>query len=504
VSKSRTIALAAAVAVVIGGYSWQPNFAAKWHIIDDHEILKFIDGSNRGIPSLLLSTEVGSPGRATRYRPSYYVLRLLEASVWGRNVRLWYMSRFAIFVFCAFVLLKLLIDGFGLLGVAFGAVFLMRDYWADIFARLGPGETYAAVGLAILAVCYKHIWTNDRPMAASWIGLAGGAIVAAGSKENFVLLAIPLICLAVRLWIMRRLTFAAVASLAISLAWIMFIAVTVTVGVRAAGQDVYAGSVAVSSRLGLALHLFRFRIVKVWLLCVIAIAAARMLVGDAAARNDARRFVTAEAILFAVYGSQYVFYNGNFPGGQRFDFPGMLARDLALLFCVRELVHLADAIKPHRGPRVGALAGAAALAIFLAANTAALGANRRQAARNRDLTAAFTKRVEAIADRMRSQPSIPIIVRAHRPLDYEPVLSTRQFLSSYGVTNSLFLDVSPLAAQPGQTPLDELLTRELADVSTNGRGAYLPFAALAPGAECASIGISGDSHEGCLDLGRLW
>ena len=69
-------------------------FEANWSLIDDHETFYFLG------PALHLSlsdvwntfltkTEIGS--QAVRFRPSYYLIRLVEIAVWGTNVHLWYL-----------------------------------------------------------------------------------------------------------------------------------------------------------------------------------------------------------------------------------------------------------------------------------------------------------------------------------------------------------------------------------------------------------------------------
>ena len=71
--------------------------SAQWGVIDDHEIIAFL-GQDRKlylheIFPALKSTEVGDFGSLTRYRPSYFLLRLLECVAWGANPLYWYAFR---------------------------------------------------------------------------------------------------------------------------------------------------------------------------------------------------------------------------------------------------------------------------------------------------------------------------------------------------------------------------------------------------------------------------
>jgi hypothetical protein len=75
-----------------------PFVSAKFGLIDDHEILRFL-GPNHvvrfwDIPRLLITkTEVGQWGTSSRLRPIYYILRLVETALWGDHAGLWYLTR---------------------------------------------------------------------------------------------------------------------------------------------------------------------------------------------------------------------------------------------------------------------------------------------------------------------------------------------------------------------------------------------------------------------------
>ena len=78
--------------ILIGRQIYQAN----WGLIDDHEIFHFL-GPGLRLPladiwsTLLAKTEVGS--LQGRFRPGYYTVKLIETSLWGSNVHLWYLAR---------------------------------------------------------------------------------------------------------------------------------------------------------------------------------------------------------------------------------------------------------------------------------------------------------------------------------------------------------------------------------------------------------------------------
>ena len=80
--------------VVITFLLIREDLDARWGLLDDHEIMSFL-GSDREATlaefgPLLMSTEVGRIGTATRFRPSYYSMRIVETIAWGDSARLWY------------------------------------------------------------------------------------------------------------------------------------------------------------------------------------------------------------------------------------------------------------------------------------------------------------------------------------------------------------------------------------------------------------------------------
>jgi hypothetical protein len=79
-------------------------FRANWGLIDDHQIFTFL-GPDLKLPAseiwstLLTKTEVGQ--LQGRFRPSYYLITVVETSLFGPDVHLWYIRNsvaFALFL----------------------------------------------------------------------------------------------------------------------------------------------------------------------------------------------------------------------------------------------------------------------------------------------------------------------------------------------------------------------------------------------------------------------
>src|ERR1700733_11760739 len=132
--------ISAAIAFALIG---RQVFSANWGLVDDHDTFRFI-GTGQRMPItdflqvLLTKTEIGDVSNG-RFRPSYYLIMLLESAAWGKNVHLWYLARtvfFAVFIASLWWLLGKFIR----LWLA-GALLLPNlflPFWGGGWARLGP------------------------------------------------------------------------------------------------------------------------------------------------------------------------------------------------------------------------------------------------------------------------------------------------------------------------------------------------------------------------------
>src|SRR5580704_8812815 len=174
--------------VLIGRQIYQAN----WGMIDDHEIFNFL-GPGLHLPltdiwtTLLGKTEVGS--LQGRFRPGYYVFKLIEASLWGDNVHLWYLARtvgFAVFLGSIWWFMQ----GFtGIwLGGAFTLYISLLPLWAGIWSRLGPSEIYGTVCIGVMVFAAYFIFFSGRPWVrnVSAIVLTLSTIALVSMKETFV------------------------------------------------------------------------------------------------------------------------------------------------------------------------------------------------------------------------------------------------------------------------------------------------------------------------------
>lgn len=236
---------------------FKENFKAKWSMIDDHETAYFLGSDKKilfgEIPKLLLKTEVGNYGKALRFRPSYYLVRIVESALWRDNPFLWYFARFVILSIFVFSVTFLVSRYFGLLSGIIFTLFIMTDkYWYDIWARLGPGEIYVVLGLSLYSLSLYKI-LNDKPKSLLfWLLFLLGGVLAIGSKENMVVLALPAIYLVLaHPWVIKE-NKSGLVYLSLHILFSTFVFLGVFLAVKSSGQNVYGGEIEGS---GLLQHL---------------------------------------------------------------------------------------------------------------------------------------------------------------------------------------------------------------------------------------------------------
>lgn len=142
---------AVCLSVVLG-----PALSSQFGPTDDHEIALML-GPDRHLPFADVPGEIARhliEGNG-RFRPAYWILRVLEAAVWGWDPRAWYIDRLALAVATigagAWLAALFVPRSIAILA----GLFVVIGPQAEAWFRLGPQETYAAplalAGLALMA-----------------------------------------------------------------------------------------------------------------------------------------------------------------------------------------------------------------------------------------------------------------------------------------------------------------------------------------------------------------
>jgi hypothetical protein len=478
--------------------------AAKWGVIDDHEIMLFLGQDRRlylnEIFSTLKLTEVGNFGSLTRYRPFYYILRLLESVVWGANPVYWYAFRLCLLILAVSLFWNLVAARIGwLAGGLLTAYTLTFFYWVDVVGGLGPGETYAVLGLPI------YIWglvnafqenSGKSKYVLSGLAILFGSIVCVGSKENFVLLFIPSAYVAFKALRLKKYQLFIFASGSVLFSF--YVGGAVMVLISQTGADVYAKSASPLARLTALLSVPT--LAPIALLCFLIMALGCLTLVRRVSAGTQRILLQTIfwlIVLCVVYFSQLVFYNGVWPTNMRYDFPGMLYVPIAIYILYLGAEKIFSEIPNLKHPRFVVRFGwiaALALLVFSRGFAQIMVALEERV----KVTHNFTDRIEQISSLLKQNPNDALVLESGGVWDYEPVFSYERFLRAYGVENPIFLRIHNYSPEAVTAGLEQSLAVQLVDISSNGSSLFQPLSRLEKYKNhCFSLNLSGSFKTEC-------
>lgn len=515
-------------------YLWGNNLRARWGIIDDHEIMRFLGTDGHLAAShfwkVLLGTEIASPGTSLRYRPAYYLLRVCETFVWGDSPLGWYACRIVLFALSVMILWWLVEKYVGFVaGFLFTLYICTFPWWADIWAKLGPAETYAVFGTALYAAGFVRVLEATRQEApagaaslVNWLLMLAGAFIAMGSKENLLFLLLPVIILILILWKKRFAGKTAIALSAVICGYGIFIAAAVATALAKSHKDIYANSVKPVGRL----ELLYYGMIKalgngyvLFGLIAVTIFMAGVLVCLLKQNDQGKikrycrslaKYLCLSGVLLLIYASQFAFYNGQWPAGMRYDFPGGLCGPLLMLataILVAEMVVLLFAATVWRNGVLIAFSLLLGILIVRQGFEPLRVASRE----NAEKTQMFTRGVSSLAQKLLKEPKADLVFVSFHARDHEPIGSISIFLRSFGVKNRfcLYLNVHPHYTK---TKLDTDLAADLRELSLDGSkggwlySAFSPLSSLDKSHGCYSISFSASGGDvlDCENLGQIW
>lgn len=460
------------------------NIQAQWGPIDDHEIVSYLGTDQRlsvsELPNILANSEATKPGITLRYRPVYQMLRVLEVLLWGNNPTLWYGFRLILLVVSVALVCLVLNRSFGFFLSMLLIIYIFTyQMWADMFARLGPSETYSVLGLALYVFGVDQLIHQMKAKQAvstsailTWFI---GTFICVGSKENFVLLLIPNLALYAYAFIQKEKSKLFWFASATAMIWILFVASAFSMAAFRSGTDVYGRSVGVSrvSVLNTGIRHNQFKEMVLFSVVLAAYAALLFIYKDKHKNLLTAGVISSGIIAFCamIFLSQYVFYNGDWPNSSRYDFPGVL---VIPVYCIVFLMFWYRVLQTYTMPRValdglwyGAWAGLICITIMRG-----YVATLVKVADNVRVTRAYTKQIQETAKILKEQPTRAVVIESGNPWDYEPIYAVSKFLRAYGAKNTLYLRMHNYSPNNVGQGLEKQLATELLDLQTNGGGEY--------------------------------
>jgi len=477
---------------------------AKWGVIDDHEIMLFLGRDGKlylnEIFSALKLTEVGNFGSLARYRPSYYFLRLVECAVWGANPAYWHAFRLGLLILAVSMFWNLVAPRIGWLGGGLLSAYMLTFfYWVDVIGKLGPGETYAVLGLPIyiwgLVSAFQESTTKVKCIL-SGLAIFLGSVVCIGSKENFVLLFIPSAYVAFKTFKARKypLFFGAMGSILFSL----YVGGATAILISRAGVDVYANAVSPLSRLNALLSISALAPVMLLGCLIIALGCLSLVRRfSAGTRKVLLQALFWLIVLCGIYFSQLIFYNGNWPTNIRYDFPGMLYIPISIYILYLTAEKIFTEIPNLKYPRfLARFAWAASLALLAFSRGYAPTIDGLES--NVVVTNDFTNRIEQVSSLLKKNPKDALVLESGNIWDYESVFSYERFLRAYGVSNPIFLRIHGYSPEMMADGLGQSLAIHLLDISNNGNNLFHPLSQIENYRnKCFSLNLSGSFESEC-------
>jgi hypothetical protein len=477
--------------------------SARWWIMDDHELAALLGadhhlGFTEMVQSLQEHPEVGHIGERSRVRPAYFVIRHVEAFLWGDNLALWYAARVialgGVFALCWHLLWRWVggVDA----GLLMLMIFCWR-MWGDLWSRIGSSETYAMVGIAVsvlgVVLSERFAKVSRWKNATAWSLIVLGAVVSMGSKENFLIAAPAAIGYAGWLWYRGKLTSSAVAGSLVVASFAAFIAVTVAGSLAAeGGVDIYANQRSVGTLVAATLRCLTAHFGAIMLLAIIGlIVFARKIRTDERLSRllpQTKTTIWVLVALLAMFVSQFAFYDDFDTFNRRYAFPAALAPLLMLPLITRLRLRYRRVIGEDRQRiRQSVLAMRVAMVLLVCGMGLMM---QSHASRHVDQTASFTNELIRIADVCAEEPGKPLVFVSHRPIDYESLYSVASFLRYYSVTNPIYLQLEGYGPETYQNGLQLALSEELHAASLQGDETFRPIGELGLEQEPMGIGFS--------------
>lgn len=485
------------------------NFQASLGLIDDHWIKYFLGPDNSihitEIPRLISNTEVSQYGSYVRFRPMYYTMQVLETFFWRNNPTLWYGFRLLLFSTSFTIFIYLFKRVVGVIPSFIFALFVLTyPFWGDIMGRLGPAEIYGVFGTSLFALgAFRlHLNRNKKSNSSQKIDpnvllVFFGFLLAAGAKENFLVLLLPTFYL-LAIQLKRKKFDLTTGFLGMTVLFGLFVASAVLIAIAKTGTDVYESQIAVPDRVTLILRgvgLFINRLKILYFLLFIATSSLLLLIMKKRVRLKEHLISigTYSFLIFCLlilFVSQYVFYNGSWPTSIRYDFPGILAEPFTWLIYIILLFQFIRIFKPRLSRT--SLKVTVGLLFFILTLINGYDHLKEVTAINKARTNDFEVKYQRLLKTI-EQNKGPLVYESYNLWDYEPIFSLQRYLAASGIQRDSFLIIHGYLNDAKAGSLEKRLVDELQRSSLDGPNEkfnFRPLKEFKNDKQCVSIVFS--------------
>jgi hypothetical protein len=411
-----------------------PALSSQFGPTDDHEIALML-GPDRHLPLLNVPEEVARhiiEGNG-RFRPMYWIPRVIETAVWGWNPQAWYIDRLALAI-TTIAAGAWLANLFVPRSIAIlTGLFVVIGPQAEAWFRLGPQEAYAVpLALAGLALVGRR-----HPLAGVML-----LLTASLTKESFLPFAFVGVGWTWYLGYRRHATVAAIA---------LFLLTATVALLWVSGGDYYAQLRSPEAIAG----------ETAWMLYEPAVAFGWPLVLIAAVVLAPRsvRWPTLALLVAVIVVPQAVIYAGLgwSPWVGRYLLPAVLGSVAVAAVSIAALAHRHSLFGIAGMTLCGLLALQQSIALTPISNGWAVTG------------IAFQASLSQLRSAMAQRPSAVLIVRPLGVGDFEYVYALRRYVPE----GTAMLE--PPAQHPAGGVFEETLLSRLVEISTKGGEGYSPL-----------------------------
>jgi hypothetical protein len=239
------------------------------------------------------------------------------------------------------------------------------------------------------------------------------------------------------------------------------------------GHDIYQRQVAPTGRLeliksGVLLFISRFKILYIGAFSVLMMIVASSLSGKKSTLFffHLKKFSSLLLSFLLIFLSQYVFYNGAWPTGIRYDFPGILAEPFVLLITAVFFLNVSNFLFINMTQKnINVLLG---IILSLLILTRGYDQIRDSSAINRIRTNDFNNHLNVLVKNAKEKPKRSLVFESYAISDYEAIFSLQRYLKAYGIDRPMYLRLHSYPSSNNASGLDELLRNELVTYSKKG------------------------------------
>lgn len=450
--------------------------------IDDHEIFRFLGSDGQisllEIPKILWQeTEVGEWGQTSRYRPSYYLIRIVETALFRTNAGLWFGFRVLTIGTMCFLFSIIILKTIDVRRKYIGGVlsmisifsFLSLSAWSDIVLRLGPAEFYLAGGF-LAFILFSLITFTHPEKIFSFIGLFCSAVVVIGSKENGIFVALPFMILCfyhVRIGVLSTRLVGSLAILCAGYSTTIFLSPLISV--QKTGSDVYGRNRSLSSSVLTVSQFMQSNTGKLLAsyLIIILLSSVWHLYNQSHNKKAELFTIVFSLLLFAQLVTEQIFYLGNL-SELRYTIISEISEMILMYLAVACCLKMFTVLLGKTRTMLYTINFAVAFIFLFSLPTAfirTLENNHQLIDSKITATRAFQTSIAQIVSLLKKDSYNQIVLQLNNIWNYEPAYAVLQYINYHEDNVSSFLSLKIPSVNDG---LETDLLRQLEKIRDNG------------------------------------